>query len=60
MLALRWSDVDLTNSILRVRGTLSRANGNLVISEPRTERSRRNVPLSPATVSFLGGSRRAK
>ena len=55
-LALRWSDVDLTNSILRVRGTLSRANGHLVISEPKTERSPRNVPLSPATVALLGGS----
>jgi hypothetical protein len=59
-LALRWSDFDLTNSILRVRGTLSRANGNLVISEPRTERSHRNVPLSPATAGLLGGSRPAK
>jgi hypothetical protein len=48
------------NSILRVRGTLSRANGHLAISEPKTERSRRNVPLSPATVALLGGSRRAK
>jgi integrase len=52
-LAQRWSDVDLTNSILRVRGTLSRADGHLVISEPRTERSPRNVPLSPATVAPL-------
>ena len=46
------------NSILRVRGTLSRVNGHLVISEPKTERSPRNVPLSPATVALLGGSRR--
>jgi integrase len=52
-LALRWSDVDLTNSLLRVRGTLSRANGHLVISETRTGRSPRNVPLSPATVALL-------
>ena len=59
-LALRWSDVDLTNSILRVRGTLSRANGHLVFSEPKTERSPRNVPLSPATAALLGGSRPAK
>ena len=36
------------NSILRVRGTLSRANGHLVISEPKTERSPRNVPRAPA------------
>src|SRR5664279_609565 len=47
------------NSILRVRGPLSRANGHLVISEPKTERSPRNLPLSPATVALLGGSRRA-
>ena len=52
-LALRWSDVDLTNGLLRVRGTLSRANGHLVISEPKTERSRRDVPLSPTTVALL-------
>ena len=32
-LALRWSDADLTNGLLRVRGTLSRVNGHLVISE---------------------------
>jgi glucokinase len=29
--------------------------GHLVISEPKTERSPRNVPLSPATVALLGG-----
>jgi len=40
-LALPGSDLDLTNSILRVRGTLSRVIGHLVISEPRTERSPR-------------------
>ena len=52
--ALRWSDVDLTNGLLRVRGTLLRVNGHLVISEPKTERSRRNVPLSPADRGALG------
>jgi integrase len=35
-LALRWSDADLTNGLLRVRGTLSRVNGHLVISKPKT------------------------
>jgi integrase len=52
-LALRWPDLDLTNGLLRVRGTLSRVNGHLVISEPKTERSRRDVPLPPATVALL-------
>jgi integrase len=46
-------DVNLTNGLLRVCGTLSRVNGHLVISEPKTERSRRDVPLSPATVVLL-------
>jgi len=39
--------------VLRVRDTLSRVTGHLVISEPKTERSRRDVPLSPATVTLL-------
>jgi integrase len=52
-LALRWSRVDLSNGLVRVRGTLSRVNGHLVISEPKTERSRRDVPLSPATMALL-------
>jgi integrase len=59
-LVLRWSDVDLTKafcgSVARFQGPM----GTWVISEPKTERSPRNVPLSPATVSLLGGSRRAK
>jgi integrase len=53
-LALRWSHVDLSNGLLRVRGTLSRvkrAPGHR--SKPKTERSRRDVPLSPATVALL-------
>ena len=52
-LALRWSDVDLTNGLLRVRGTLLRVNGHMVISEPKTERSRGDVSLSPTTVALL-------
>ena len=39
-LAAGWSDADLTNGLLRVRGTLLRVNGHLVISEPKTERLR--------------------
>ena len=50
---MRWQDADLTYGVLQVRGTLSRVEGALVISEPRTERSCRDVPLSPATVALL-------
>jgi integrase len=50
---MRWSDVDLTNGLLRVRGRLSRVNGHRVIMSSKTERSRRDVPLSPASVALL-------
>ena len=52
-LALRWSDVDLDTGLLKVAGTLNRVNGALTISEPKTARSRRTVPLPPPLVSML-------
>ena len=52
-LALRWSDVDLDAGVLSVRGTLGRVGGRLVISEPKTARSRRTVPLNPAVAALL-------
>jgi len=49
-LALRWSDVDITNRLARVRGTLSRVDGDLVVTAPKSERSNQTIPLSnPAT-----------
>jgi integrase len=42
---LRWSDVDLDNETVTVRGTLGRIGGRLVVSEPKTDRSRRTVPM---------------
>jgi integrase len=54
-LALVWdtSIVNLDEGWLKVRKTLGRVNGALVSSEPKTERSRRTVPLSPAVVTLL-------
>jgi integrase len=46
-LALHWSDIDLDAKLLRVRGTLARVAGELVVTETKTPRSRRVVPLSP-------------
>ncbi len=56
-LALRWSDVDLDAGMLVVRGTLGRVGGKLVITEPKTDRSRRTVPISPALVTQLRAHR---
>lgn len=52
-LALRWDRVDLEAGVLRVAATISRVTGRLIISEPKTARSRRTVPLSPAIVALL-------
>lgn len=41
---LRWRDVDLDKAELTVRHMLSRVDGELVLTEPKTERSRRRVP----------------
>lgn len=52
-LALHWSDVDLEGGSLAVRGTLGRVGGKLVTSEPKTDRSRRTVPIAPPLVAML-------
>jgi integrase len=46
-LALHWSDIDFDAKLLRVRGTLARVDGELVVTETKTAKSRRVVPLSP-------------
>ena len=52
-LALSWDRVDLDAGVLRVAATISRVGGRSVITEPKTVRSRRAVPLNPAVVSML-------
>jgi integrase len=59
-LALRWADVDLDAGTLKVSATLNRVNGSLVISEPKTARSRRVVPLSADLVARLTRHRTAQ
>lgn len=56
-LALHWADVDLDGGVLRVRGTLSRTSKGLQITEPKTERSRRTVPLPRTAVDTLKAHR---
>ena len=45
-LALQWSDVDLDKGTLRVRGTLARIDGQILVPEPKTAKSKRFVPIS--------------
>ncbi|MCZ0732324.1 tyrosine-type recombinase/integrase [Mycolicibacterium iranicum] len=50
---LLWSDVDLSKSELTVKHTLSRVDSELVLTQPKTDRSRRRVPLHAGVVDEL-------
>lgn len=59
-LALRWKDVDLDAGVLTVVGTLSRVGAALIVTPPKTARSRRDVPLTPGMVAMLTSHRDAQ
>ncbi len=48
LLALKWQDVDLENTTLSVRRTLTKDGGRLLLGEPKTKKSRRTVRLTEA------------
>lgn len=43
----------LREELIRVRGTLARVDGELVVTEPKTEKSKRVIYLSPASERVL-------
>jgi integrase len=59
-LSLRWEHLDLDAAVLKVANTIGRFGGRLVISEPKTTRSRREIPLYPAIVTMLRKHRTAQ
>lgn len=52
-LALTWEDVDFQQDAIRVRKTLSRVNGAIVVTQPKTQKSRRNLPMTDALAALL-------
>lgn len=52
-LALRWEDIDLRAGTLSVFHTLQRIDGELRRVEPKSEESRRVIPLEPFCVAAL-------
>jgi integrase len=61
LLGLRWEDVDLRRATLTVRHSLTRLPGRrYVLTEPKTERSRRTIPLLPPVVEALTELRRSQ
>jgi integrase len=56
-LGLRWADVDLDAGTLRVAVALQRIDGELRFVEPKSQRSRRTLPLPPRVVAALRAHR---
>jgi integrase len=60
-LALRWQDIDLTLMQLSVTRSLHHTKGGgIVFRQPKTEKSRRLISLSPSTVNVLIEHREAQ
>lgn len=58
ILALRWSDLDLTRGTIRVRATLSRTEGGkYLVSTPKTHGSNRLIHLDRETVGIVSRHR---
>lgn len=57
---LRWDAVDMQRGELVVRHTLSRLGGELVLTAPKTERSRRRIPLPAPLLPALRTHRAAQ
>jgi integrase len=58
VLALRWKDVDLDKGVISVAQTLEEtAKEGLTFKAPKTERSRRLIPMVPFTVEPLRAHR---
>jgi integrase len=57
ILGLRWSDLDLDAGTLAVRQTLEQTRAGLAFKEPKTQKSRRLVPLASIAVEALKAHR---
>lgn len=53
LLALRWTDVNLEAHELHVNGKIEQVDGEARRVAPKTKRSRRSVPFSPALAGVL-------
>jgi integrase len=65
MLALKWTDIDFNNKLLFVRHTINRLKNYggdtktvIVIGEPKTEKSRRTIPLDDNLIERLKGHKK--
>ncbi|OSC32048.1 site-specific integrase [Mycobacterium vulneris] len=57
---LRWADVDLTKGELTVAGVVVRVSGALAWTAPKTDRSRRRIPLTTGLIAELKKHRKTQ
>lgn len=53
LLGLKWEDVDFDAGTVQIRRAASYVNGTVTFGVPKTERSRRTIELSAATLHLL-------
>ena len=53
ILALRWQDIDLHNGQLTVNRVVHYINRQFIFREPKTEKSKATIALTPSTVTLL-------
>lgn len=57
-LGLRWQDIDFEHQSIFVRHSLERLNTGWRLKEPKTKRSRRQIPLTTTTSELLRNHRK--
>ena len=57
LLGLSWNDVDLESGVMHVRHALQRIDGTPTLVEPKTDRSRRSLPLTRTAIYLLRAQR---
>ena len=57
-LGLRWRDLDLDGAQLAVQQTLTTIESRMIVSTPKTAKSRRTIYLDPDTISILRAHRK--
>ena len=59
LMALQWNDLDLKTRELRIRRSVRRTEGKLLVSEPKTDAGFRTLLLPPSVVKVLAACKEA-
>jgi integrase len=51
--ALKWNDIDFKNQVIKVRHNMAYANGELILQEPKTKNSKRDIDIDDDTKNWL-------